>query len=457
MNRIAGRAWVVILLCVLLIGGMTFFLCEYAANAEKWVVFPGSPHVYNGTNINCGIVTDREDYILLDMSEGRQYSADPSIRAATIHWLGDRDGSIYAPALSHYSAQIAGFDFLNGVYNYADASAVTRMTLSATAQSAALTALGNRKGTVAVYNYKTGELLCAVTTPTYDPDKLPDIANDTSGSYEGVYVNRFTQSTYTPGSIFKIVTLAAALESIPDITEQTFSCAGSYEIDGEKITCEAYHGDQDLQRAFCNSCNCAFAQIALQIGAEKMGWYVEQFGLTDSITFDGITTAGGSYEASDTEKVGLAWSAVGQHNDQINPAVFLSFIGAIANDGRGVAPYLIDRISVSDNSTYSAKTHIGKRIMSATTAKLIREYMGYNIQENYGVENFPGLTVGAKTGTAEVEGKRPNAMFAGLCMDPQYPLAFIVCVEDAGYGRTVCIPVASTVLEACKTALDNPG
>lgn len=455
MNRIAGRAWIVILLAVLLLAGLTFFLCEYASNAGRWVVFSGSPHVYNGTNINCGVVTDREDILLLDVSDDRLYSNDPKIRAATVHWLGDRVGSIYAPALSHYSSQIVGFDMLNGIYNYSGAAAVTQLTLSAAVQSAALEALGNYKGTVAVYNYKTGEILCAVTTPTFDPDLPPDVSQDTTGAYEGIYINRFTQSTYTPGSIFKIVTLAAALEAIPDITSQSFLCEGSFAIGTERITCEGNHGTQSLETAFTNSCNCAFAQIALQLGAEKMQRYVDQFGLTDAVTFDGITTAEGNFEASDDQQINLAWSAVGQYNDQINPAAFLCFIGAIASDGRGVVPHLVDRITVGSSGTYTAKTETAQRIMSATTAKLVRQYMSSAVAENYGSHNFPGLTVGAKTGTAEVEGKRPNAMLSGFCLDAEYPLAFMVCVENAGYGKTVCVPIASKVLEACKVSVGN--
>lgn len=453
MNRIAGRAWIVLLVAMLLIAGLTFFLCEYVAKAGDWVVFSGSPHVYNGENINCGVITDRDDMILLDMRDVRSYSDDSALRSATVHWLGDRVGSVYAPALSHYSAQIAGFDYLNGVYSYGDQSAVTRLNLSAQVQLAALEALGSYKGTVAVYNYKTGELICAVTSPTFDPDNIPDVEQDNSGRYEGIYLNRFTQSTYTPGSIFKVVTTAAALEVIPDITQQTFECSGSYLIDGEKITCEGVHGTQDLKTAFCNSCNCAFAQLAQQLGGDTLERYVKQFGVTDSISFDGIETAAGSFEAADAAQINLAWSAVGQYNDQINPAAFLTFVGAIANDGKKTTPSLVGNISVGNTVTYESEAQTEDRIMSAATAKLLQDYMCNNVSSKYGSDNFPGLTVGAKTGTAEVEGQRPNAMLTGFCSDSRYPLAFIVCVEDAGYGRTVCVPIASRVLAACQEAL----
>ena len=456
MNRIAARAWIVMLLALLLIAGFAFFVCEYIGQAGEWVVFSGSPHVYNGNNINCGVVTDRDNILLLDMNGGREYTTDTQLRKATVHWLGDRYGSIDAPALSSYSAQIAGFDMLNGVYNYGDQAGVTELALSAQAQLAALEALGNYKGTVAVYNYKTGQLLCAVTAPTYDPENVPDVESDTTGAYEGLYVNRFTQSVYTPGSIFKIVTTAAALETIPDITEQSFTCTGSYTIGADEITCETDHGTQDLKTAFCNSCNCAFAQIAQQLGGETLERYVEQFGITQSISFDGITTASGSFEAADAAEVNVAWSAVGQYLDQVNPAAFLNFVGAIANGGRGVAPYLVEEISVGQSTTYSARTRNNERIMSAATARVLKEYMAFNVTEKYGSENFPGLTVCAKTGTAEVGGdKKPNAMLAGFCSDEAYPLAFIVCVEDAGYGKTVCVPIASRVLSACVEALDQ--
>lgn len=456
MNRVAGRAGIAILLVFLLVAGFVFFLCEYAAKSDDWVIFSGSPHVYNGGNLGCGVVTDRSGTLLMDLNGGRAYSQDEALRKATVHWLGDRYGSISAPALSGYAAEIVGYDLLNGVYNYGGNSGIVTTTLSAQAQTAALEAMGEYKGTVAVYNYQTGELLCAVTTPTYDPDNVPDIAADTDGVYEGIYLNRFTQSTYIPGSIFKIVTLAAALETIPDIQQRKFVCTGSCKIGSDVVNCDDIHWDQSLKMAFRNSCNCAFAEIALELGAQTLARYAEQFGVTKPITFDGITTAAGNFEVLDTADVNVAWSSIGQYNDQINPCAFLAYVGAIAGGGKGAQPYFVENIAVGGNITYAAKTQVGERLLSATTAKTLQEYMAFNVVDKYGSENFPGMTVCAKTGTAEVGGdKKPNAMLAGFAMDEKYPLAFIVCVEDAGYGKTVCIPIASKVLAACKAVLDG--
>ena len=456
MNRIAGRAGVVLLLVFLLVAGFSFFLCEYVIEAGDWAIFPGSPHIYDAGNLDRGVVTDRNGTLLLDMRSGKTYSSDEKLRMATVHWLGDRNGSVSAPVLPNYAQQLVGYDLINGMYSYGGSDGVITTTLSSKVQIAALEAMGDYKGTVAVYNYRTGEILCAVTTPTYDPDHIPDVGADTEGKYEGVYLNRFTQSTYIPGSIFKIVTLAAALETIPDIESRTFVCTGSCTIGSDVVNCDDIHWDQSLKMAFRNSCNCAFAELALELGADTLDRYVKQFGITDPVTFDGLTTASGNVEILDTASVNVAWSAIGQYNDQINPCAFLTYVGALANGGKGAVPYLVKEVTVGERITYAAKTQEGNRLMSATAAKILQEYMQFNVQDKYGNENFPGLTVCAKTGTAEVGGeKKPNAMLAGFVADKEHPLAFIVCVEDAGYGKTVCIPIASAVLAACKAELDG--
>lgn len=456
MNRIASRAWVAMVFVMILVAGMVFFLFEFNDNAQDWVLFSGSPHVYSGNKIKNGIVTDQSGVLLVDFSNGRSYAADETLRSAVLHWTGDRSGNISTPALYHYTAQMNGYDLLNGVYSYADAAGEMMLTIDEKVQQTALEAMGDRKGTVAVYNYKTGQILCAVSTPTFDPDNVPDIAGDETGRYNGVYVNRFIQSVYIPGSIFKIATTAAALETIPDIMVQSFVCTGELEIDGGKVTCESSHGKQNLRQAFSNSCNCAYAQITRQIGKEKMAWYIRSFGLTDPVCFDGITTAKGNYDVANATALNFAWSGIGQHTNQINPCAFMTFVGAIAGDGIGAVPHIVEKTSVGDETTYSAKTEKMDRILSGATARVLQELLQNNTQVKYGSDNFPGLTVCAKSGTGEVGGdKKPNAMFTGFVADEKYPLAFIVAVEEGGYGSRTCIPILKEVLEACVEAIDG--
>lgn len=453
MNRVARRSAVLILLILILAGGFGFFLVEYCLNAGSWVLFPGSPHVYHGGNIGAGVVVDRSDTLLLNLSSGRIYSTDETLRRSTVHWVGDRYGSISAPALPNYSGQIVDYSILNGLYAYGDTASVCRMTLSAAAQNAALEALQGKKGTVAVYNYRTGELLCAVTSPTYDPDNVPDLSQDTEGIYEGMYLNRFTQAAYTPGSIFKIVTLAAALEQLPDIRQEQFQCTGSYTLQGGKVTCETSHGTQNLKDAFCNSCNCVFAQLSQRLGAETIARYARDFGLTEQLRFDGVSTAKGRFDIGKTQ-ADVAWSAIGQYTDLINPCSFMTLMGAIAGGGSGAVPHVISQIRQPDGELYQAKTEKTGQLMSAETAAELYSYLRYTVQNKYGDENFPGLTVCAKTGTAELDNRSSTAMLAGFVADEQYPLAFIICVEEGGYGRATCVPIASKVLAVCKAVLD---
>jgi peptidoglycan glycosyltransferase len=273
---------------------------------------------------------------------------------------------------------------------------------------------------------------------------------DTAGLYEGVYLNRFTQSVYIPGSIFKIVTTAAALETLPDVRRQSFTCTGTFTIGGDKVTCERAHGTLTLKNAMARSCNCYYANLALRLGADTLEDRVEAYGVTKPVSFDGIVTARGNFSAAGQQRVELAWSAIGQHKDQINPCAFLTFVGAIANGGQGVKPYVMASVG-----EYQVQPQPMERIMSEDTAAILREYMRNNVVNNYGADNFPGLTVCAKSGTGQVSGKRPNAMFVGFVSDEQYPLAFIAAVENAGYGKQVCVPILSKVLSACRDVLDG--
>ena len=455
MNRVVKRTWLMSVFILVLVLGLGLFIWDYAANAPRWIGSPGSTYMHNDA-IGYGTVTDRSGITLLDVGASKSYSADQTTRITMLHWLGDRQGNILSRPISEYAADMSGYDVIDGVYDFSGVNGTMELTLSVRAQNAAYNAMAGRKGTVAVYNYKTGEILCAVTTPSFDPDDPIDLTTADPEQYEGVYLNRFTQSTYIPGSIFKVVTTAAALDCIPDIEEMTFSCTGILEYGEEKVSCERAHGTQDLRSALANSCNCAFAQIAELIGKDRMTDYVDRFGITDPISFDGITTAKGNYDVSDTAPVSFAWSCIGQYTDLINPCRFMTFMGAIASGGSGAQPYIVSHVTGGGETTYSAQIREMEPILSQDVAEKLQAYMRGNVELIYGAGNFPGLTVCAKSGTSQLGADQvSNAMFSGFVTDPEYPLAFIVVVENGGYGASACVPVLSRVLDACKTVLDG--
>lgn len=459
MNRVTNRTWLMAAFILVLVGGMVFFLAEYWMDAGSWVSAPGSPHVYSSTNIGVGTVVDRSGKTLLDMGTERTYSDSAATRKSTLHWLGDREGKISASAISHYAGAMVGFDRINGIYNASDEPGTAVLTLSAQVQNAALEAMNGRKGTVAVYNYETGEILCALTTPTYDPEQVPDIEGDTSGKWEGAYLNRFIQSTYVPGSIYKVVTTAAALDSVPDIQNMTFRCTGKVEYGSGSniatVTCESVHGNLDLKTALAKSCNCAFAQVAELIGRTKMQEYVQAFQITDSVKFDGVTTARGNYNITGAGAASFAWSCIGQHTDTINPARFMTFMGAIAGGGQGAQPYLVSDVTCGEETTYRAETEMTDRIMSREIAETMKSYLRSNVKNVYGDSRFPDISICGKSGTSQLGGgETSNAMFAGFANDERYPLAFVCVVENGGYGATACIPILNRVLRECMAVMD---
>lgn len=452
MRRICRRALALWVLVAVLLGGLGYFGYEYWTQAEAWALHSGSPHVYSGGSqmVSKGIVVDRDGVFLLSCDGGRIYCQDGDVRAAMVHWLGDRSGNIRSAVLDAYAKELVGFDRVNGVYGYSDETMT--LTFSAQVQTVAMEALGNYKGTIAVMDYRTGEILCAVSKPCFDPDAVPDISQE---AFAGVYWNRFTQAAYVPGSIFKIVTTAAALEWETGVAQREFQCTGRLALPGGSVTCERAHGLQDMAQALKNSCNCYYADLTVSMGAQAMTDAVERYGVLSQVRFDGIGTAAGHFSVENAAAVELAWAGIGQHTDLVNPCAFLRFVAAIANEGVAVMPVAVR--SVGGKLVWRQEG--GTPVMKVGTAKTVARMMRNNVQQGYGDQNFPaGLRVCAKSGTGEVDGtKKSYAMFTGFVENAEYPLAFFVAVEDAGYGKQVCMPMVNKVLSACRTVLEREG
>lgn len=449
MRKIEKRAVLCLIIALALIAGLGLFCFRFVTNASDWAAYPYNRHMYsNSGQLLSGTILDRDGDVLTEVKDGeRVYYPDATVRRATVHAVGDGSGYIGTGALTAFADRLSGYNLITGGYSPLGSGRNLTLTLDAYLNVTAYNAMDGRQGTVGVYNYKTGDILCMVSTPSFDPENPPDA----SSAEDGVYLNRFLSSAQVPGSIFKTVTLTAALENLPDLKDRTFTCTGETTVGGTVITCPKPHGKMDIESAFANSCNGVFGTLAAELGGDTMTKYVEQAGLTRRMSVDGIMTAAGHYDVSEADKGQIGWSGVGQYTDTVNPCNMMTYMGAIANGGTAAVPRLIlDITTPSGIPTSWQRTEETDTLVQASTASQVKEMMKNNVVQTYGTDRFRGLDIGAKSGTAEVGGdKRPNAWFAGFLDNPEHPYAFIVLVENGGGGASVAGEIAATVLQAC--------
>ena len=438
-----------LIIALALIAGLGLFCFRFVKNASDWAAYPYNRHMYsNSGQLLSGTILDRDGDVLTEVKDGeRVYYPDATVRRATVHAVGDGSGYIGTGALTAFADRLSGYNLITGGYSPLGSGRNLTLTLDAYLNVTAYNAMDGRQGTVGVYNYKTGDILCMVSTPSFDPENPPDA----SSAEDGIYLNRLLSSAQVPGSIFKTVTLTAALENLPDLKDRTFTCTGETTVGGTVITCPKPHGKMDIESAFANSCNGVFGALAAELGGDTMTKYVEQAGLTRRMSVDGIMTAAGHYDVSEADKGQIGWSGVGQYTDTVNPCNMMAYMGAIANGGTAAVPRLIlDITTPSGIPTSWQRTEETDTLVQGGTAAQVKEMMKNNVVQTYGTDRFRGLDIGAKSGTAEVGGdKRPNAWFAGFLDDPEHPYAFIVLVENGGGGASVAGEIAATVLQAC--------
>ena len=188
----------------------------------------------------------------------------------------------------------------------------------------------------------------------------------------------------------------------------------------------------DFSGALANSCNCAFGELAVELGTKTMNKYVKKAGLTKSYNINGIETAAGSFDF-DSDPVNIGWAGIGQYNDQANPLSLMTFMGAIAGGGTTAKPSII-----KGGSTEFLD------LVDPTSADELDEMLRNNVEAKYGDDNYPGLELRAKSGSAETgDGGATNAWFVGYSGD----YAFVVLVEHGGAGADVAGPIANKVLQ----------
>lgn len=478
MKKVQNRTMLCILICFIFALGIIFFLFRYTRNLENWtldnyyaaigytptsnydiLIADGKKYYTNDTQSESyyvrGSITDRNNTVLAVVTEnGISYNSSASLRTASLHAVGDRFSNIATGALRNLSSDFSRYETTNGEYTAEDSGNTVVMTIDSSVNQIAYNAFGQYKGCIGVYNYKTGEILCMVSTPTYDPENVPaDI--ETNSAYSGAYINRFFSSAFTPGSTMKTITLQCALDTVSGIQDMTFNCTGSYKIGNQVVNCTGVHGTQSLSAAYGNSCNCAFAQIALLLKQEDLKATVDNAGLTKSMTIDGnFKTGKGSYDLVGDTDFEFAWSAIGLHHDLVNPCELMTYLGAVANGGRAAIPTTLLQVNSPDGKVLKRiSTDYTDRLINPDTAEIMREYMVNNTvnhSSHYGTYRF-NVSIGAKTGTIDRADGGMDGWLSGFVNDERYPYAFVCFVENGGYGVNTAGGIAAQVINAlCK-------
>ncbi len=301
-----------------------------------------------------------------------------------------------------------------------------------------------------VMNAKTSEVLAISSKPSFDLNNVP--RNDLSTLFEQSKMKAVTD-TYEPGSTFKILTVAAALEEGVTTLKDRFYCPGFRIVDGQRIKCwkSIGHGSQTLEEAFANSCNCCFMDLAQRLGVNKFFSYMEKFGIGQKT---GITIKGESggivMKKSQVKTVDLARMGFG-HAIAVTPIQLLSVVAAITNGGVWRTPTVIKDVQNTNGQTTYQPEVQQRRILSENTSKIVNKLLQKAENKTKDFSFVEGYNVGGKTGTAQkydengriAQGKYISSFIGTYPADkPDYLFMIMVDEPSAGayYGSLVAAP-----------------
>jgi peptidoglycan glycosyltransferase len=348
-------------------------------------------------------------------------------------------------------------------------------TLDAAAQKAAYEGLGDKKGAVAAIDPATGKILALVSTPSYDPSKFAGTSDKDAAAWKAVQkennpdnpmLNRALREVYPPGSTFKVVTAAAALEygEVSEIDEAT-KTPDPYQLpqtSGSPLTNQ--HGEcknATLKYALMVSCNTVFAKLADNIGNEKMIEQAEKFGFNNPELDTPVRAAESIYPEDNPPQ--NAMDGIGQASNRATPLQMAMVAAAVANDGKLMKPYMVDQLKAANLDTIATnEPEELSQAVSSETAQKLQKMMEAVVGDSQGTGSsarIDGVTVGGKTGTAQHglnNSEKPYAWFISYAKlsDGSSPVAVAVVVEDGAANRDdisgggLAGPIARDVMKA---------
>jgi penicillin-binding protein A len=348
-----------------------------------------------------------------------------------------------------------------------------RLTIRDDLQTVAREALGDQRGAVFALDPQTGAVLAAVSSPGFDPNPLvgPDAApegrvlEDDPGE---PLVDRTIERTYPPGSVFKVVTTAAALDAgvagpsteFPDPVELILPGSTSTISNADGGTC-GNGSEVTLEQAFIASCNTVFAALGMELGAEQLADAASAFGFNQTIPYDldVLASVFPDARAFATDAPAMAQNAIGQRDVRATPIQMALVAAAVANGGEIMIPHVVSDVFTADGEIESSTTPtLWRRATSPASAAVLTDMMERVVTSGTGRNAaVPGVRIAGKTGTAEVSDGRPHAWFVGFGpvapAEGQRQIAIAVLVESGGSagetasGGSVAAPIAQRVFQ----------
>lgn len=466
-------AAIFILLFGILIGYMIYFT---VFKQKQMAVHPQNTRLNNlESEVVRGDIYDTNlELLATNTDEGKRYYPYKNLYAHPIGYA--QSGKTGIEALANQQLLYPSYDiislfksvFMNSKFEGRDVV----LTLDHHYQEAVAEGMAGKRGGVVVMEATTGKIRAMYSSPNFDPNKIVENWSELNTDIENTpLVNRATKGLYPPGSIFKIITTLAYMQTHPgEALDFTHNCTGSISGSDYTIKCfnQAVHGQLDLTEAFAKSCNTYFIALAeslpqgaLKAAAESVGYNkplnfemdysISRFNLNDKGN-TGNTQSQLSSEMinADFEK---AATAIGQGKTLTSPLHMAMLAATIVNDGMSMKPYLIE-YSMTKNSGRVKLNNMPKQsgtLMTEEQAQTLQMLMEEVVDHGTAV-SLPekGLIVGGKTGTAQNETKDDHSWFMGYAKDPEgnkAPIAFAVVVEGGGKGAQA-LKVCNEILQA---------
>jgi peptidoglycan glycosyltransferase len=398
--------------------------------------------------------------LAINRKDGQYFLREYPQGDLTSPWLG-YNSLVYGRAGVErvYNEDLSGQSGILGLTNYWDQivgnphrGADLKLTVNMAVQRVAADALGDRKGAVVALDPRTGAVLAMVSYPRYDPNQIDSLWKQINSDPDKPLLNRVAQGLYPPGSVFKVIVAAAALQTGTVTPQSQFDDTGSVTAGGFVVNNYGgnVYGAHDFAEAFTRSINTTFAKVGVQLGAGTLAGYASDFGFGKALPWPLGGAKSVFPDPGGMDKAHVAQASYGQGEVLSTPLEMALAAAAIADGGKIMKPYLVSQVlDYHQNVLKETRPQVWLQPLSSQTAASVRDLMVQVVKSGTGTSAaIGGVQVAGKTGTAEVANASPHAWFVAFAPagDPQVAVA--VLVENAGTGGSVAAPIARRIIAA---------